>query len=119
LEARLDRWLWAVRLCPTRTKAGEVCRNGHVRVNGRVAKAASRIVEGDRIEARLRGRARMLEVRRPIDARVGAPVAIECYIDHTPPEPPRDPAVADRPRGAGRPTKRERRQLDRWTRGGH
>jgi ribosome-associated heat shock protein Hsp15 len=115
---RVDRWLWAVRLCKTRAEATDTCRGGHVSINGRPAKAASPVDVGDRIEARVHGRERIVEVARVIDTRVAAPIAVECYVDHSPPPPTRDTAVAgDRERGAGRPTKRERRQLDRW-RGG-
>ena len=118
-RTRVDRWLWAIRLCKTRAEATSACRGGHVRVNGRPAKPATPVAVGDRVEARLYERDRAVEVTRVIDTRVGAPIAAECYVDHSPPLPQRDPASAGRDRGAGRPTKRERRQLDRWrTRGG-
>lgn len=115
-ETRVDKWLWAVRLFKTRGLATEACKGGHVRVNGTPAKAATPVRMGDRVEARVHGRDRVLEVVRIIDKRVGAPVAAECLIDHSPPEPPRDqsPDVFVRDRGAGRPTKRDRRQLDRF-----
>jgi ribosome-associated heat shock protein Hsp15 len=115
-ETRVDKWLWAVRLFKTRSLATEACRGGHVRVNGTPAKPATTVRVGDRVEARAHGRARVLEVVRVIDKRVGPPVAAECVIDHTPPEEPRpdDAAVFARDRGAGRPTKRDRRQLDRF-----
>ena len=111
---RVDSWLWAVRMTPTRSAATDACRGGHVRVNGSPAKAATPVREGDRVEARLAGRPRVLEVVRLLDKRVGAPVAVECYVDHSPPPPPRDPLAGLGPRdqGAGRPTKRDRRQLD-------
>jgi ribosome-associated heat shock protein Hsp15 len=113
---RVDRWLWAVRLFKTRGAATEACRGGHVRVNGAPAKPATPVRVGDRVDARVHGRPRSLEVARVIDKRVGAPVAAECLVDHSPP-PPRPaedgaPTFA-RDRGAGRPTKRDRRQLDR------
>jgi len=113
---RVDRWLWAVRIAPTRTAATDACKGGHVRVNGAPAKAATTVVVGDRVEARIGRRTRILEVVRVIDARVGAPVAAECLVDHSPPPPPRDqaPPVFERERGTGRPTKRDRRQLDRF-----
>jgi ribosome-associated heat shock protein Hsp15 len=96
-----------------------VCRAGHVRVNGRPAKPATTVEVGDRIEARIHGRDRIVVVAKVIDNRVGAPIAVECYEDHSPPPPRRDDLVGGgRERGAGRPTKRERRQLDRW-RDGH
>jgi ribosome-associated heat shock protein Hsp15 len=115
-ETRVDKWLWAVRLFKTRSLATEACRGGHVRVNGTPAKPAAGVRVGDRVEARVHGRPRVLEVARVIDKRVGPPVAAECLVDHTPVEEavPREPAVFARDRGAGRPTKRDRRQLDRF-----
>jgi ribosome-associated heat shock protein Hsp15 len=113
---RVDAWLWAVRATRTRSAATEACRGGHVRVNGSPAKAASPVRVGDRVEARIAGRDRVLEVVRLIDKRVGAPVAVECYVDHSPPPPAREDAavVFARDRGTGRPTKRDRRHLDRF-----
>jgi len=112
----VDQWLWAVRLYKTRSAATEGCRAGHVRVNGSVAKAASQVRVGDRVETLLHGRNRILEVALVIDKRVGASQAAECLIDHSPPAPARDEAVLPRERGAGRPTKRDRRELDRLRR---
>lgn len=115
---RVDRWLWSIRLCKTRAEATKACAAGHVRVNGRPAKPATSVAVGDRVEARLHDRDRIVEVTRLIDTRVGAPIAVECYVDHSPPSPTRDTAVAgEREHGAGRPTKRDRRQLDRWRSG--
>ncbi|HEY3240840.1 MAG TPA: RNA-binding S4 domain-containing protein [Acidimicrobiia bacterium] len=113
---RVDRWLWAVRLYKTRAQATEACAAGHVKVNGASAKPATPVRVGDRVEARLHHRDRVLEVVRLIDKRVGAPVAAECLVDHSPPPPPKDetfPFFAREP-GAGRPTKRDRRRLDRF-----
>ena len=99
----------------SRAEATNACKAGHVRINGRPAKPASTIAVGDRIDARAHGRERAVEVVRLINTRVGAPIAVECYIDHSPPPPPKEERFpAARERGAGRPTKRERRQLDRW-----
>jgi ribosome-associated heat shock protein Hsp15 len=113
---RVDRWLWAVRLYKTRAAATDACRGGHVRVNGAPAKAAAPVRVGDQVEARVHGRPRVLEVVRVVDKRVGPPVAAGCLVDHSPPPPPKDqaPVAFARERGAGRPTKRERRQLDRF-----
>jgi ribosome-associated heat shock protein Hsp15 len=114
-ETRVDKWLWAVRLFKTRSLATDACRGGHVRVNGTPAKPATVVRAGDRVEARANGRDRVLEVVRVIDKRVGAPVAAECVVDHSPPEPRREEVAGtwERDRGAGRPTKRDRRRLDR------
>lgn len=114
--ARVDVWLWAVRLFKSRSVATEACRGGHVRVNGAPAKPGARVRPGDRVEVRVNGRARDLEVVKVLDKRVGAPEAAECLIDRSPPSAERDEHVFDRDRGAGRPTKRDRRQLDRLRR---
>jgi len=114
-EARVDRWVWAVRVFKTRSAATDACRGGHVKVNGRSAKPAATVRVGDRVEAKVGRRRRELEVTKVIDTRVGAPLAAECYVDHSPPEPARDVtlSVPVRDRGAGRPTKKDRRRLDR------
>lgn len=111
----MDAWLWAVRLCPTRSAATALCRAGHVRVAARAAKASTTVAVGDRVTARVHGLDRDLEVVKVIDKRVGAVLAAECFIDHAPPLPPskRPEPVAERERGAGRPTKRDRRLTDR------
>ena len=111
---RLDVWLWAVRLTPTRSAATEPCRSGRVSLNGGAAKPASAVKVGDRIEARIAQRQRIVEVVRVIGKRVGAPVAAECLVDHSPPvERDAGAPVMQRDRGSGRPTKRDRRQIDR------
>ena len=113
-ETRVDRWLWAVRLYRTRSLATEACRGGHVKVNGSTAKPATTVRVGDRVEA-FSGRQRVLEVIRVIDTRVGAPIAAACVVDHSPPPPPREERSTGlvRAPGGGRPTKRDRRQMDR------
>jgi ribosome-associated heat shock protein Hsp15 len=117
-RVRVDRWLWAIRLYPSRTDATDACRAGHVRVNGSTAKAATTVTPGDRVVARVHGRERVVEVVETIERRVGAAVAAGCFVDHTPAEPEVDRTrVAPRERGAGRPTKRDRRRIDKW-RGG-
>jgi ribosome-associated heat shock protein Hsp15 len=114
---RVDLWLWAVRLYKTRTAATAACRGGHVRVNRVAAKAAAPVKVGDRVEAFVERR-RIVEVAAIIHKRVGPAVAATCLIDHSPPAPvpKRVPPVFVRERGAGRPTKRERRELDRLRR---
>ena len=118
-STRIDKWLWAVRVYKTRTLATEACRGGHVRLNGTPAKASTLIVTGDRITAFAGGRERILEVRTVIDRRVGAAVAAQCVVDHSPPPPEPEFAApfALRDHAAGRPTKKDRRSLDRLRRG--
>jgi ribosome-associated heat shock protein Hsp15 len=113
---RIDQWLHAVRLTKTRADAGAAIRGGHVKVNGRTAKPATPVAVGDRVTARLHHRERIVEVRRVVAKRVGAAVAVDCFVDHSPPPPARDdfqPLFGVRDRGAGRPTKRDRRRIDR------
>lgn len=115
---RVDQWLWGVRMFKTRSQATTACQGGHVRVNGSPAKPATKVKVGDRVEVRVHGRDRILEVARVIDKRVGAPIAAACLVDHSPP-PPEPGSLGGlgidfaRERGAGRPTKRDRRDLDR------
>ena len=118
-ETRIDRWLCAVRLVKTRPLATKLCDAGHVRVNGSPAKPSTKVRAGDRVEALIAERERVVEVVRPLESRVGAPVAVTCYVDHSPP-----PVVTEvRPgimavRGEGRPSKRLRRELERLRRAG-
>jgi ribosome-associated heat shock protein Hsp15 len=114
-EARVDSWLWSVRIYKTRTAATEACGAGHVRVNGKHAKPATHIKVGDTVTARTHGLERILQVAGLVGKRVGAPQAAECFVDMTPqPEQQQReaPAPFTRERHAGRPTKRDRRRLD-------
>jgi ribosome-associated heat shock protein Hsp15 len=112
---RVDSWIWSVRLAKTRSAASGACRAGHVRVNGMRVKPAHSVRAGDEVRLRQDGRERVVVVVRVIAKRAGAPVAAECFIDHSPPPPPREETVtvAARDRGTGRPTKRERRSIDK------
>ena len=118
-STRVDRWLWAVRLTKTRPDAAAACRGGHVRVNDRPAKPSTMVSPGDEVRARVGDATRIVEVARVIQKRVGAADALTCYLDRTPAPPPPTSSipVAARDRGAGRPTKRDRRILDRWRAG--
>jgi ribosome-associated heat shock protein Hsp15 len=111
--ARIDRWLWTVRLVRTRSLGAQACRAGHVQVNGMRVKPAAPVNVGDTVRARLGGRERVVEVVGLPTSRVGAELAAGCLIDRSPPPPPTDKEAAGfwRP-GTGRPTKRDRRQLD-------
>ena len=114
-STRVDRWLWAVRLTKTRSDAAAACRGGHVRVNNRPAKPATSVSTGDEVRLRVGGITRIVDVTRVIEKRVGAAIAVECFTDRTPkPAPEAVIPVAPRDRGAGRPTKRDRRVLDKF-----
>ncbi len=114
-SARVDAWLWAIRVYKTRSAATSACRAGHVRVNGDRAKAAQPVRPGDELRVRIHGFDRILLVRQPISKRVDAVQAAAAVEDLTPPPPPRELTafVPRRDRGAGRPTKRERRDIDK------
>ncbi len=114
-SARVDSWLWAVRVYKTRSLATASCRAGHVRVNGERAKAAQPVKPGDEVRVRVSGFDRVLIVRQPIVKRVAAAAAAASYTDTSPPLPtPEETALLPyRDRGAGRPTKRERREIEK------
>jgi ribosome-associated heat shock protein Hsp15 len=115
-SVRVDRWLWAARVFKSRSLAADACDGGKVDVNAQSVKPARAVRPGDVVRVTLpRGRQRILKVARLDDRRGPATTARELFEDLTPPEPPRT-RLAPPPRrepGAGRPTKRERRQLDR------
>ena len=114
--ARVDSWLWAVRLVKTRSAATSLAKAGHIRINGDRAKPAQHLKPGDEVQFRVEGGPpRIVVVRALHIKRVGAPVAVTAYEDNSPPLPPKEERVlvAVRDRGAGRPTKRDRREIDK------
>ncbi|RWZ51807.1 RNA-binding S4 domain-containing protein [Labedella phragmitis] len=114
VTVRVDSWIWAVRLTKTRSAATAACKAGHVRVNGERAKPAQPVSVGDEVRVRI-GDERIVVARALLVKRVSAVVAAESYSDLTPPRPPRaeTPTDVTRDRGSGRPTKRDRRDLER------
>jgi ribosome-associated heat shock protein Hsp15 len=121
-KVRVDKWLWAVRLFKSRTLAGEVCRQGHVKVEGKTLKPSTSIERGTVLQVRRNGYNMQYKVLDLIQKRVGAPIAQKCYEDLTPEEELRKfddwylgKAGAEvREKGAGRPTKRERREIEEF-----
>jgi ribosome-associated heat shock protein Hsp15 len=114
-SVRVDSWIWCVRLTKTRSLAAAAAKAGHVRVNGERVKPAQSVKVGDEVRLFHAGRERVVIVSRLLNKRVGAPLAVQAYVDNSPPPPPRTEALAMgvRDRGAGRPTKRDRRELER------
>lgn len=110
---RIDKWLWAARCFKTRAIAQEAIEGGHVSLNEASVKPAKMVKVGDWIEVRLDGWSRKLEVIALSEIRGPAEVARLLYTDHSPPRPVRLPPVAQREAGAGRPTKRDRRLIER------
>ena len=115
-SVRVDKWLWAARVFKTRSLAADACDGGKVDVNDQAVKPAKGLRPGDLIRMTLpQGRNRVLKVSALGDRRSPPAMTRTLYEDLTPPEPPRArwAALPARPPGAGRPTKRERRALDR------
>ncbi|GAA1612336.1 RNA-binding S4 domain-containing protein [Leucobacter chromiireducens] len=114
-SVRVDTWVWGVRLAKTRSQATAACRAGHVRVNGASAKAAQAVRLGDEVRVRLHNTERIYRVTGLPVRRGSAVEAAKHFEDLTPPPPPRveRPATVVRDPGAGRPTKRDRREIDR------
>ena len=112
---RIDKWLWHARVVRTRSAAAALAGSGHVRLNGARIDAASRPVRaGDVVTIALDRRVRVLKVAAFAERRGDADRARALYeelspVDRPAPEPP----LAMREAGAGRPTKRERRAIDR------
>ena len=111
---RVDSWVWAVRLAKTRSMATTACKGGHVRVNDAPARPAQPVRVGDIVRVRLHERERIYRVTGLATKRGSATEAAKYYEDLTPPPPPKveRPLAVVRDRGTGRPSKRERRQLD-------
>jgi ribosome-associated heat shock protein Hsp15 len=111
VSVRIDRWLCAARIFKSRTQAHDALEGGLVKLNDNAVRASQLVRIGDEVRAP-RGLV-ILRVLKIADKRLSAKLAIELYEDHSPPPPPREERVAVRGRGAGRPTKQERRALDR------
>ncbi|HXO27809.1 MAG TPA: RNA-binding S4 domain-containing protein [Thermoanaerobaculia bacterium] len=121
MPVRLDKWLQVARMFKTRTQATHACDLGRVRVNGQPAKPHRALVIGDRVELQQGDWERVLTVRELRDRPVPKAEAAALYDDQSPPRPAPDPMrrllsrpPARRPQGTGRPTKKERREIDRW-----
>lgn len=120
---RLDKWLQVARVFKTRTLAQRACTGGRVKLNGSTAKGHRPVSIEDRIEVSFGDWTRVLVVKRIEPRPVPKAVARELYLDLSPPQPKLDPidrimqqGPAYRERGKGRPTKRERRQVERLRR---
>lgn len=118
---RMDEFLWCVRLCKTRSVAVDECKRGHVQLNDREAKASAEVKPGDQIAFRQAPIWQRFEVVQLPASRVGAKLVPELIKDITPwedlekQEIARKVKAAERQPGAGRPTKKERRDLERFS----
>ncbi|HEY5374850.1 MAG TPA: RNA-binding S4 domain-containing protein [Polyangiaceae bacterium] len=117
-SVRLDRFLCASRLFKSRTLAQAACDANHVRVNGEPARSSHLLRVGDEIRAFSPRGSIVWQILKLADKRLGPPEARALYEDHSPPPPPKQERVAVRERGAGRPTKADRRATDRFRRDG-
>lgn len=112
---RIDLWLWAVRMYRTRSAATTACRGGHVQVDGERVKAAAKLRMGQEVRVRRPGYDQILVVTGFLDTRGGAPLARQCYEDRTPERPAALSApVPRRDKGLGRPTKKDRRDMEKF-----
>jgi ribosome-associated heat shock protein Hsp15 len=118
MEARLDKWLWAARIFKTRTIAADACKNGRVMIDGVKMKPSRMIKEGDVLQVRKPPVTYSFKVLKAIQNRVGAKMVPEVLENVTTPdqyellEMNRISGFVGRARGTGRPTKKERRELD-------
>jgi ribosome-associated heat shock protein Hsp15 len=116
---RIDKWLWAVRLFKTRTLAAAACRDGQVTIAGLAVKASRDVKLNDIIQAKTGDITRTVKVLKFLEKRVGAPLVKDFAEDLTPAseyEKQREPKFQPpffRPKGAGRPTKKDRRDMDK------
>jgi ribosome-associated heat shock protein Hsp15 len=117
---RIDKWLWSVRIFKSRTLAHDMVKSGKVKLNALKIKPASKVAVGDTIQVEKNGYNFTFEVIKLLSKRVSAPLAQAAYVDHTPEEELTKyeswfvgkTGIEFREKGTGRPTKRERRDLD-------
>lgn len=120
-EARIDKWLWAARIFKTRTIAADACKKGRVKIGESLVKASHMIRPGDVINVRKPPITFSFKVLQAIENRVGAKLVPEIFENVTSPEQyellemSRIGGFVNRARGTGRPTKKERRNLEEFT----
>ena len=118
METRIDKYLWAIRVFKTRSDAADACNGNKVKLNGVNAKAAKAVKPGDTIEVRRGSALLSYRVVRLSESRMGAALVPDFAENLTPREeleklrPPKETIVLQRDKGSGRPTKKERRQLE-------
>lgn len=113
-SVRIDRWLCATRLYKTRSLSQQACTGGLVKLNGIAVRPSHPVRLRDEVRAEAPRGLVVWVVLALAEKRLSASEAQLLYEDHSPPPPPREEAVAPRARGAGRPTKAERRALERF-----
>ena len=119
-EARIDKWMWAARIFKTRTIAAEACKKGRIYINGAQAKPARMIKPGDTIQVKKPPITYSFKVIQAIEKRVGAKLVPEIMENVTTPdqyellEMSKISGFVNRAKGTGRPTKKDRRDLDEF-----
>lgn len=117
---RIDKWLWCVRLFKTRSLATDACKGGKIRLNGILPKPSKEVKPGDKITFSKGIIQYEVQIKELLKSRVGAKLVEDYLIDLTPKEEyekaqkQRMMSQAVRDRGTGRPTKKDRRELDSW-----
>lgn len=112
-QIRIDRWLTATRVFKSRSLAQQACDAGHVRINDAQVRSSSLVKIGDEVRAFAPRGIVVLVVKGLAEKRLSAALAQLLYDDNSPPPPPKEERLAVRERGAGRPTKADRRALSR------
>lgn len=119
-EARIDKWMWAARIFKTRTIAAEACKKGRIYINDAQAKPARMIKPGDTIQVKKPPITYSFKVIQAIEKRVGAKLVPEIMENVTTPdqyellEMSKISGFVNRAKGTGRPTKKDRRDLDEF-----
>lgn len=121
-KVRIDKWLWSVRIFKSRTLATETCKSGKVKINGKSIKPSYLVERGETLHVRKNGFDMIYKVVDLLDKRVSATLADPCYENLTPKEELEKytdwfvgkKGVESRGKGEGRPTKKERREIDKY-----
>ena len=121
-KVRIDKWLWSVRIFKSRTLASDACKSGKVRIGEQTVKPSEKVSVGQTVYVKKGGFNLEFLVKKLIEKRVGAPIAVECYDNLTPEDEMNKfkdwfigkAGSETRQKGSGRPTKRERRELDEY-----
>lgn len=113
-SVRVDQWLSAARIFKSRTLARDACAGGHVKVEGTAVKPSQPVRVGDEVRATAPRGLVVVKVLALAEKRLSPPLARALYEDHSPPPPPKEERMPSRDRGAGRPTKSDRRALTKW-----
>jgi len=121
IKVRIDKWLWAVRIFKTRSLATDACRNGKISINGQLVKASREVKPEDEISIRQQQMTKTVKVTALLEKRVSAKLVAQFMEDLTPAseyekvETIRAVSFIYRPKGQGRPTKKDRRDIEKFT----